>query len=93
MSAFNFEPIKTCCIYSATEPSGHCEKKVHGKGRCASHYKDLLRLAPEAQAEEMERNGKPARPSWTHEGDEDFLAEHFGKNDELKSETTGAENV
>ncbi len=83
---YDFRPSGTCCIYSATEPSGHCEKKVFARARCKQHYDDLMRLSPTERAEELERDGKPVRQKFEWAGDEDSLAEHFGRNDELNGE-------
>jgi hypothetical protein len=86
---FNFGPVKSCCVYSATEPSGHCKNKAFARGRCREHWRALRTLSPTERAQEIERGELPVRKPWEHLGDEDTLARDFGKNDELKLGSNG----
>jgi hypothetical protein len=84
----DWKPRRTCCVYDATEPSGHCEKPWFARGRCREHWVALRNMSLDEQAQEIERAGMPVRTKWTYENPEGEaeLAETYG---ELKSETTG----
>jgi hypothetical protein len=82
----DWKPRKTCCVYDANEPSGHCEKPWFARGRCREHWHALRILSPSEREQEIERAGMPIRKSFEWTGDEKSLAEKYGKNDELTGE-------
>jgi hypothetical protein len=52
-------------------------------------YQQLKDVPQDERQRTFERLSRPPdRPKWEYPGDEDALAEQYGKNDELKLEST-----
>jgi hypothetical protein len=77
------DPNRKCCVYSATEESGHCEGAWFARGRCREHWIVLKKMSPGDQAQEIERAGMPARAKWQWAGNETELIEEQERLDAI----------